>query len=124
MDSLALHNADSKAALTKMVLRLFALWQIPVIDQAALLGRSTRSIHRYMDGGRIGDDKEIHARIGSMLGIHKCLRILYPYNRDLVYLWVTTENKAFKSQTPIEVMKSGFEDILVVRRYLESSCEY
>lgn len=121
MDLPDLHSNESRSSLTKMVMRLFGLWQISVADQAMLLNRSPNTIRRYQAGGCIGDDKEILDRVGNLLNIHKNLRILYPHNRDLVYKWITAKNQAFRGQAAIEVMKQGFDGILEVRNYLEST---
>lgn len=113
------HTKDSRTAITKMVMRLFDLWQISVADQAVLLNRSLSTIIRYRNGGRFADDVYMHDLICNILGIHKNLRIIYPHNRDLVYSWPTARNQAFKGQEPIEVMKKGFRGIIKVRSYLE-----
>lgn len=124
MDVLDLHNVESRASLTKMVMRLFGLWQIPTSDQGALLGRSLSSIRRYRNGGCISGDEELLDRIGALLGIHKSLRIIFPRNRDLVYGWLTAKNKAFEDQAPIEIMLKGSDGIVAVRHYLESICDH
>lgn len=80
-----IHSRECRTALTEMVMRLFELWQIPSTDQAALLNRSLGSIRRYRSGGCISDEEEMCDRVATLLRIHKNLRILYPYNRDLVY---------------------------------------
>lgn len=54
----------------------------------------------------------------SLLGIHKNLRLLFPHNRELAYRWMTTRNKAFDNQTPVEVVKGwGFAGLLMVRAF-------
>ena len=58
-------------------------------------------------------------RVATLLGIHKNLRILYPYNRDLVYSWVSFQNQAFGDKSPIEIMKEGFDGLKRVRGYLD-----
>ncbi len=115
-----LRSKESRASLTKMVMRLFYLWQITIADQAVLLNRSLSTIRRYRKGQCLPDDKDMLDRIGSFLSIHKSLKILYPQNEDLVYRWITAKNSEFDDQLPIEVMKKNLNGIVKVRSYLEA----
>jgi hypothetical protein len=117
--SVNLHSKESRTALTKMVMKLFALWQISTADQSVLLNRSLSTIRRYQKGGCFGNNEDIHDRVGNLLIIHKSLRILYPHNRNIVYQWVVAKNQTFNGQTPLDVMKTGLEDIIAVRDYLD-----
>lgn len=99
-----IHTWEARLAITKMLMKLFALWQITTVDQAALLNRSLSTIRRYQNGGCFADVQDMHDRVASLLGVHKSLRIVYPHNRDLVYRWVSTTNKAFDGKAPIELM--------------------
>lgn len=119
-----LHSKECRLALTQMVLRLFDLWQISPKCQAALLNRSLGTIRRYRSGGCFRIDEEMYDRIGMLLVIHKNLRILYPYNLDLVYRWVSARNQTFDGQPPIEIMKQGLYGLRRVWRYLEYLLQY
>ena len=117
------HTAVDRGALAKMVMVLFDHWSLTTEDQAAMLGiapgnRST--LGRYRKGEPIGTGRDQYERVGHLLGIHKDLRLLFPQNRDLVYRWMTTRNKAFSNRTPVEVVKEwGFVGLLTVRGYLD-----
>ncbi|MBV5329804.1 MAG: DUF2384 domain-containing protein [Chlorobium sp.] len=113
-----IHTKECRIAVTKMVLKLFDLWQISIADQAILLNRSLRTLRRYQKGGCYADNEDMLKRVGYLLSIHKYLRSLYPYNSDLVYRWVSSQNKAFDGHTPIEVMKKGVDGIIMIRSYL------
>jgi transcriptional regulator with XRE-family HTH domain len=117
-----LHSRGSRERLAKMVVSLLDHWQLPLNDQAALLGLSAQSrstIARYRRGEPFGDSADLLARAGHLLGIHKALRILFPHDRDLAYRWVSTPNRRFGT-SPLNVMKThGYEGILAVRRYLD-----
>jgi hypothetical protein len=105
-----------------MTTRLFSLWQLPAGDQAALLGLSDASrstLARYRKGAALDDSVDLLGRVGHILGIHKALRIIFPHNRDLVYRWVRTPNRRFDGQRPLDLMRSGYEGLLAVRRYLD-----
>jgi hypothetical protein len=105
-----------------MVVALLDHWQLPLNDQATLLGLSGQSrstITRYRRGEPLGDSADLLARAGHLLGIHKALRIMFPHDRDLAYRWVSSPNRRFGERAPLEIMKQGFEGLLAVRRYLD-----
>lgn len=116
-------TADDRGALAKMVMGLFDHWKLSTEDQAALLGiaNSNRAaLSNYRSGKPIGTSRDQYERVGHLLGIHKNLRLLFPQNRDLVYRWMTTRNKAFDNLTPVEVVREwGFAGLLMVRSYLD-----
>ena len=114
---------DDKGALAKMVMKLLEHWQLSTEDQAALLGLANTNraaLTRYRKGEAIGTSRDQYERVGHLLGIHKNLRLLFPHNRDLVYAWMSTRNRAFDNRTPVEVIREwGFAGLLMVRAYLE-----
>jgi hypothetical protein len=118
-----LHARASRERLAKMVVSLLDHWDLPLNDQAALLGLSAHSrstIARYRRGEPLADSADLLARAGHLLGIHKALRILFPQDRDLAYRWVSTPNRRFAGARPVDIMKlHGYEGILAVRRYLD-----
>lgn len=115
--------SQDRGALAKMVMTLLDHWKISTEDQAALLGiaPSNRSaLTRYRKGEPMSTNRDQYERVGHLLGIHKNLRLLFPQNRDLVYRWMTTRNKAFDHRMPVEVIKEwGFAGLLMVRGYLD-----
>ncbi len=112
-----------RAALAKLVLRLFHRWGLPRSDQATLLGLSPRSrstLNRYQRGKPLAENQDLLDRVSHLLAIHKALRILFPQNRDLAYRWVRMPNRQFAGRTPLDVMRDGgFLGLVAVRRYLE-----
>ncbi len=117
-----LGSKDSRESLAKMVSRLFDHWGISTADQCALLGlapTSRMTLSRYRKGSALENNIDLLGRVGHLLGIHKALRIMLPHNRDLVYRWVTVPNATFAGKPPLEIMRSGYEGLLAVRRYLD-----
>lgn len=116
-------TAQDRGALAKMVMSLLDHWKLPTEDQAALLGLASSNraaLGRYRKGEAIGTSPDQFERVGHLLGIHKNLRLLFPQNRDLVYRWMTTRNRAFENLTPVETIKQwGFAGLLMVRAYLD-----
>ena len=115
--------SQDRGALARMVMTLLEHWRLSTEDQAALLGLAASNraaLARYRKGEAIGSSRDQYERVGHLLGIHKSLRLLFPQNRDLVYRWMTTRNRAFDNLTPVEVVKqSGFAGLLMVRAYLD-----
>ena len=112
-----------RGALAKMTMQLLDHWDLSTEDQLALLGlaSSNRSaLGRYRQGEPIGQNIDQYERVRHLLGIHKNLRLLFPRNKDYLYGWMKTKNKAFENQTPVEVVKElGFMGLLMVRSYLD-----
>ncbi|MEI6117141.1 MAG: antitoxin Xre/MbcA/ParS toxin-binding domain-containing protein [Burkholderiales bacterium] len=116
-------TAANRGELARMTMRLLDHWELGAADQAALLGIPTTNLAaltRYRRGYPIGASRDQYDRIGHLLEIHRCLRLLFPQNRELVYRWMKTQNKAFDSLTPVDAIKEwGFAGLLRVRCYLE-----
>ncbi len=116
-------SREGRIELAKMVMRLFELWQVSTQDQMALLGLSEGSrttLARYRRGEPLADNRDLLDRVGNLLSIHRSLRILFPKNRDLVYGWPTTPNKAFEGKSAVDIIRrDGFLGLLTIRRYLD-----
>ena len=119
-------TTENRGALAKMVMTLFDHWKLTTEEQAILLGlapTNRAALTRYRKGEPIGTSRDQYERVGHLLAIHKNLRMLFPKNRDLVYRWISTRNKAFDNLTPVEVIKEwGFAGLLKVRFYLDRAC--
>jgi hypothetical protein len=118
-----LHSSEAREQLAKMVTRLFDHWQLPLAEQAGLLGlsRTNRaSISRYRSGEPLADNQDLLDRVGCLLGIHKVLRLIFPQDRDLAYRWMTAPNRRLGKRPVDVVLENGFEGLLAVRRYLET----
>ena len=115
--------SQDRGALAKMVMTLLDHWKLSTEDQAALLGIASSNraaLSNYRSGKPIGTSRDQYERVGHLLGIHKNLRLLFPQNRELVYRWMSTRNKAFDNLTPVEAVKEwGFAGLLMVRGYLD-----
>jgi len=116
-------SREGRAALARLITRLFDHWQLSTADQAALLGlseASRSSLARYRRGEPLADSRDLVERAGHLLAIHRSLRILFPHNRSLAYRWPTLPNTAFGGRTPVQVVREdGFLGLLTVRRELD-----
>lgn len=118
-----LASEESRGALSKMVIKLFRLWNLSTADQLDLLGLSPKSramLAKYGKGEALPGTRDILDRVGWLLAIHKALRLLYPQNEDIRHSWVSRRNAAFNNLTPLTVMKEqGIIGIAKVARYLD-----
>lgn len=106
-----------------MIMKLFELWNLSTTEQLDILGldkNDSSNLIRYYHEIVIGRNPDLHERIVHLLSIHKSLRIIFPHNTELCYIWPTTKNKIFNNKTPVEVMQEyGYSGILMIRHYLD-----
>lgn len=116
-------SLEGRTRLSKMLMKLFDHWSLSIAEQAALLGlhsESRTSMKGYRAGKPLANSQDLLERAGHLLAIHKSLRILFPYDRDLAYSWVRSPNRTFHGKSPLEVMiEYRFAGLLKVRAYLE-----
>jgi len=122
--NIRLPSYEERIKLTEMIMQLFELWELDTRTQLILFGmkESSRSILiKYRNSERaIPDDVDKLDRVGLLLLIHKCLRLLYPKNPMLVYSWVQRKNTKLDDQRPIDIMlNDGIIGLAKVARYLE-----
>jgi hypothetical protein len=114
---------NTRQALSKVVMKLFQLWNLSTADQLELLGLSPKSrsmLAKYARGDALPATRDIQDRVGWLLAIHKALRLLYPRNPEIRYSWVTRRNAAFDNLPPLAVMKEqGLLGVARVSRYLD-----
>lgn len=115
------HGDDETRAMQRAIPVLFARWELTDAEAAILLGGvSTKTVQRWREGafGRVGRD--LADRMSNILGIHKALRLVF-VDPARGYNWIRKSNDAFGGASALEIMlRGGLEDILRVRRYLDS----
>lgn len=123
MDRVAIESAHQRNRITKMLLAIFARWNLSVKQQLCLLGESETNrslLRRYRRGESSLRNRDKLERAGILLGIYKSLRILFPHNHDLANNWMTTPNRAFKERSPERLIEEqGMMGLYIVRAYLE-----
>jgi hypothetical protein len=117
---------EARKSLAKMIMKLFSLWDLVVADQLTLLGLGPGDqdrLVRYAAGGPLPNSRDIQDRVSRLLSIHKTLRILFPYNRDLVYRWINSRNEDFNNRTPLDILiKEGLPGFDFLVNYLNFQC--
>jgi hypothetical protein len=122
MTSLQL-TRDQRVALTRGGFRLLDDWGVPTDLQPVLLGLGAglrrREINRYRLGAPLPEDRDCYERIALLLKIRNLLEKLFPHSELSANLWVTTPNRAFGGQTPLDTMlRRGLSGIAQVERAL------
>lgn len=102
--------------LHRLLKSLFQKWQVTDNQRAQLLGLS------QLNWAAGVFDPVALERATMLLGIHSKLRVLFPQNRELRYLWITRRNDAFGQQTPLNIMcEQELPGMVSIARYLENA---
>lgn len=115
------YTQDELQAMQRTIINLFTKWGVTDVDAAVLLGGiAAKTYKRWKDGdyGRV--NRDLADRMSNFIGIHKALRIIFT-DTSRAYEWISADNKAFDSRSPLSIMKQGgMGDIIRIRRYLDS----
>lgn len=120
-------NKDTAKALGKVFWNLMDKWQMGRKDQALLLGVKFHptKLKTWESKKIIPENADVFRRVGQLAGIHKNLRILFPYNRGAVYKFMNTpQSFLFEKKLPIQIIREGGEinsyaNIAAIRRRLD-----
>lgn len=116
-------TAAERKQLAAMVVKLFDRWDLDQPTRCELLGLSPKTratLARYRAGEPLAENRDLLDRVGNLMGIHKSLRLLFPFNADLRYAWPTAVNRALGNQRPIDVMREhGLPGVIAIRDYLD-----
>ncbi|MGM9453534.1 hypothetical protein ACTAZI_09385 [Legionella bozemanae] len=103
---------------TQNVIALLKHWQLKNEEECELLGGiSPAQLAKFKRGTAHISGRDTIERVGNLLGIHKNLRILYPYNREIVYQWIKGRNQKLHNLRPLDIMlEQGYIGIAQIRR--------
>lgn len=109
--------------LLKTVGKLFDRWDLTNAERGALLVGDLSHLNNVLaseDFSPMQDD--LGRRCNQLLHIHRCLRLLFPGNRALMYSWIKTPNRAFNGSSPLQLMvnedTAGYGQVI---RYLDDA---
>ena len=91
-----------------MVRRLFAHWELSPVERADLLGLRSMGrddVNRLLEGDAACAAPGVEVRVGHLLEIHRLLRLLFPQNPDLAYMWMSAPNQRFGDLKPVDVVR-------------------
>ena len=117
-----LFSRSQRQSLAKMLMRLFARWELSTAEQASALGLSEANratLARYRRGEPLGENRDLLERAGHLLAIHESLRSIFLHDDDLAYRWMRTHNQRIGAKPMDIIRERGFEGLLAVRRYLD-----
>lgn len=118
-------DLDVRKNLTRAFFALTAHWHLSRNDEARLLGWDYQTKRTTLDAMRlkrtiIDNDQDKLERMIDLINIHKSLRILFPYDRKLVYQWVSVKRERFGGYSALDVMlENGKLGITAIRHYLD-----
>ncbi|WP_222435673.1 MbcA/ParS/Xre antitoxin family protein [Fluviispira vulneris] len=125
------HLSDKKQKLSEEEVLGQAFWALvhhygfTREQQAGLLGipNYRQRLNKLDNEKIIPKDVDKKNRVGLLLGIHKNLRILFPYNREVVYGWMSKPQSALGGLVPIDFILEdptySYERMAIVRRRLD-----
>lgn len=112
---------DKVAAAMRAFFRIVDAWQVGTDEARVLLGRPGRSTFFKWKRGEVRTvPHDTIQRISYLLGIYKCLQILFkvPAQADS---WIDRGNAAFAGRSALERMLGGdVTDLAAVRGYLDA----
>ena len=114
-------NNDILKRNTRNVIALFQHWGLKNDEECNLFGGiSSAQLAKFKRGTAFISGRDTIERAGNLLGIHKNLRILYPYNREIVYDWVKGRNLKLHNLSPLDTMlEYGYIGIAQIRRFTD-----
>jgi hypothetical protein len=117
-------SQKTRSVLATAISNLFERWDLSAADRLALLGLSENNraaLTRYARGEPLGHNRDLLDRAGHLLGIYKSLQLLYPQNPEIVMRWMSSANRKFHDNTPVEVVRRfGLPGLTMVRGTLDA----
>lgn len=115
---------EERADLARMMMSLFDDWRISPDAQATLLGLEgkvkPRNMARYRQGTPLPEENEVLARVRHLLLIEEALHTSFPHNAAMATYWISTPNRLFDNQTPLDYMLNhGMAGIRRVHGHLD-----
>jgi uncharacterized protein (DUF2384 family) len=103
------------------VVRLFDRWSVADAEALVLLGDLPAQTWNEWKAGTVHSvARDVQERLAHLLAIHRALRTIFT-DSQRGYRWVRQPNTAFGGRSALDVMRQGdVDDIVLVRRYLES----
>jgi hypothetical protein len=114
-------SEDVLKRITRNVIALLERWDLKNDEKCNLLGGiSLAQLDKFKKGTAFITGRDTIERVGNLLGIHKNLRILYPYNREVIYKWIKGQNLQLHNLTPFYIMlEHGYIGIAQIRRFTD-----
>lgn len=109
-----IHHIEEQSRLApgRAVMGVLDAWGIDARHRPALLGLPDNTCARRLNQYRraatpLPDDETVLLRVHYILTIHDAVETMHPRNPHCGHYWVTTRNRFFTDNTPLEVMLEG-----------------
>ncbi len=105
-------DKSTARSLGRVFWSLMERWHTSPKEQALLLGVKFHAtkLKDWRSKNYIPEDPDKFRRVGHLAGIHKNLRILFPYNRRAVYDFMKTpQSTLFHGKSPLELIQEAGE---------------
>lgn len=114
-------NDEDRENLSRVLSNIFDVWKVNSDTQKGLLGgKVSAKLLRAMESGKeFPDDDDLISRAEHLLAIHECLRTAYPRSGSMASHWLTSPNRHFGRQRPINIMLEGMQGLQRVRTHLD-----
>ena len=113
-------NEHTRRQLASLVMKLFDRWKLNTAERLALLGMSPNScslLPKHRKGEKaLPLTPDLLDRVSCLLGIHRCLRLLYPSNEAVRFGWVNMPNHMLDGRTPLSVMLENMVGLARIAR--------
>ena len=107
----------------KAFYKLIKLWEISAYESSKILGSSSNAEYeRWMKGDiNEGDPSdELLDRLSLILGVYKILAQIHTLENQKLFLRNLSKDALFNKKTPIEFMMGSYNEISLVRNYLQT----
>jgi hypothetical protein len=117
---LDLEDPKTSDAAKRAFFRILERWGIGTDDARVLLGNPSRSTFFSWKSGKGGPlSRDQFERVSYILGIYKCLQVLFTDVR-LADAWIKKTNDAFGGRSALDRMLAGnVSDLHAVRAYVD-----
>ncbi|EPX76455.1 MbcA/ParS/Xre antitoxin family protein [Salipiger mucosus] len=115
-----LTEEEARAA-TRTIFRLFMVWDLSEKESREVLGGLTeREFQSLQEGELVPTTGDLAERLGLLLGIHRCLRLLFR-SAARRKRWIRAPNRGLGGETALAVMsRSDISGMWNLERYLEA----
>ena len=118
-------DEESQKVLGEVFWKMTSLYKLNREEQAALLGiKYNRQRLLQLEKEQIIPlDPDKFLRVGHLLGIHRSLQILFPYQKDVVYAWMKIPQWFFHDKSAVQFIMedpvNSLARLFTVRRILD-----
>ena len=120
-------DAEKDRIIAKAFWNMSELYNFKKTEIAVLLGMNSQnprnSIKSYQEKLTLPNNLDVKPRVGNLIAIHKCLRILFPMNPEVRYQWLREKRDLFEGKSALEFITEdpdvSYDKLFLVRRIMD-----